>query len=41
MKSNALFFKTSVYIDMHNGIDFDGFKKLYFEKKNDNPFHLF
>ena len=33
MKSNALFFKTFMHINMHDGIDFDGFNDLTLEKK--------
>ena len=33
MKSNALFFKTFMYTNMHDGIDFDGFNDLTLERK--------
>ena len=33
MKYHALFFTTFMYINMHDGIDFDGFNNLTFEKK--------
>ena len=33
MKSNALFFKTFMYVNMHDGIDFHGFNNLTLEKK--------
>ena len=33
MKYYALFFTTFMYINMHDGIDFDGFNNLTFEKK--------
>ena len=34
MKYHALFFTTIIYINMQDGIDFDGFNNLTFEKKN-------
>ena len=33
MKSNALFFKTFMYINMHDKIDFDGFNNLTLKKR--------
>ena len=33
MKYHALFFTTFMYMNMQNGIDFDGFNNLTFEKK--------
>ena len=33
MKSDALFFKTFIFINLHDGIDFHGFNNLTLEKK--------
>ena len=33
MKYHSLFFTTFMYTNMHDGIDFDGFDNLTFEKK--------
>ena len=33
IKSHAAFFTTFMYINLHDGIDFDGFNNKTFEKK--------
>ena len=43
IKSHVSFFTTFMYINLHDGIDFDGFNNITFGKKIffDSHFHLF